>query len=142
MPTDSEDPSVIRSIAVTAEDVVTATETNRTSDRTAVLRVTPPFSGRMRARLHVQQTDPEGGAVHIPPETLLSADVPAYPRPAETEDEVRADPDLAYSVETHRQYHEQAVEDWRETIAGAICDSVSLPTTDGHEVTVHVLGDS
>jgi hypothetical protein len=142
MPTDSEDPSVIRSIAVTAEDVVTATETNKTSDRTAVLRVTPPFSGRMRARLHVRQADDETEAVHIPPATLLARDVPAYPRPAETEDEVRADSEREYSVESHRQYHEQAVQDWRAAIAETICDSASLPTTDSHEVAVHVLGDS
>ena len=143
MPTESDDPGDIRSIAVTAEDVVAAAETNRTSDRTAVLRVTPPFSGRMRARLHVRlHDDPqEAGAIHIPPADLLTADAPEYPRPAATEDDLRSDPELEYSVERHRTYHEQAVEEWRAATAGAVAESVSLAADDGpHEVTVHVLG--
>jgi hypothetical protein len=143
MPTESEDPGDIRSIAVTAEDVVTATETNRTTDRTAVLRVTPPFSGRMRARLHVPQPDDssEDGAIHILPDTLVDPETPDYPRPAATEDELRADPDVEYTVERHREYHESAVEEWRREIHDAISDSVTLEA-DGttHEVTVHVLG--
>ncbi len=137
-------PSVIRSIAVTAEDVITAVETNRTSDRTAVLRVTPPFSGRMRARLHVRQ-DGEGetDSIHIPPTELLDESVPSYPRPPETEDELRSDPDMTYSVENHRQYHEQALDQWRAEATAAIRESLSLPTSeDAPEVTVHVLGDS
>ena len=143
MPTESDDPSDIRSIAVTAEDVVTAAETNRTSDRTAVLRVTPPFSGRMRARLHVRlHDDPqEAGAIHIPPGDLLGDSVPAYPRPAATEDKLRSDPELEYTVDRHREHHEQAVEEWRDAIADAIVGSVSLSTDAGtHDVTVHVLG--
>lgn len=142
MPTESEDPGDIRSIAVTAEDVITAAETNQTSDRTAVLRVTPPFSGRMRARLHVRlHDDPqEAGAIHIPPADLLD-DAPEYPRPAATEDELRSDPELEYSVENHREYHEQAVGEWREATADAIVDSVSLAAgEETHDVTVHVLG--
>jgi hypothetical protein len=143
MPTESEDPGDIRSIAVTAEDVVTATETNRTTDRTAVLRVTPPFSGRMRARLHVPQPDDssEDVAIHILPDTLVDPETPDYPRPAATEDELRADPDVEYTVERHREYHESAVEEWRREIHDAISDSVTLEA-DGttHEVTVHVLG--
>jgi hypothetical protein len=143
MPTESEDPSDIRSIAVTAEDVVTAAETNRTSDRTAVIRVTPPFSGRMRARLHVRlHDDPqEAGAIHIPPTDLFAEGAPEYPRPAATEDDLRSDPDLEYSVERHREYHERAVEEWRVAAADAIADSVTLSVGEGtHEVTVHVLG--
>jgi hypothetical protein len=143
MPTESDDPRDIRSIAVTAEDVITAAETNRTSDRTAVLRVTPPFSGRMRARLHVRlHDDPqEAGAIHVPPGDLLDDGVPVYPRPAATEDKLRSDPELEYSVDNHREYHEQAVEEWRDAIADAIVDSVPLSTDEGpHDVTVHVLG--
>ena len=138
------DPSVIRSIAVTAEDVITAVETNRTSDRTAVLRVTPPFSGRMRARLHVcRNGETETDSIHIPPTELLDENAPAYPRPPETEDELRSDPDMAYSVENHRQYHEQALDQWRAEATAAIRESVSLPTSnDAPEVTVHVLGNS
>jgi len=144
MSTDSDDPSVIRSIAVTAKDVVAAAEANRTSDRTAVLRVTPQFSGRMRARLHVQQGDEQNeDAIHIQPSALVTDQAPPYPRPADTEDELRADPDREYSVEAHREYHEEAVDDWRAALADAIRDSLTLSTPGGtNEVTVHVLGDS
>lgn len=143
MPSAPENPGDIRSIAVTGEDVVTAAETNRTSDRTAILRVTPPFSGRMRARLHVRIHDePEQpAAIHIDPEQLLDADTPAYPRPADTEDRLRTDPDREYTVDRHREHHETAVQEWREAVHGAIRESVTLDTDDGpHEVTVHVLG--
>lgn len=144
MSSDSQDPSVIRSIAVTAEDVITAVETNRTSDRTAVLRVTTPFSGRMRARLHVRQgMEDETDSIHILPTELLKESAPAYPRPAETEDELRSNPEMSYSVDNHRRYHEQAVDQWRAETAAAIRESISLPTSDdAREVTVHVLGDS
>ena len=46
-------PTVIRSVAVTTADVVAALETNETTSKRAVLRVLPPFNGRMRARLHL-----------------------------------------------------------------------------------------
>jgi hypothetical protein len=143
MPTESEDPGDIRSIAVTAQDVVTATETNRTTDRTAVLRVTPPFSGRMRARLHVRQSDDstEDGVIQVSPDTLVGPDAPDYPRPAATEDELRGDPDTEYTVERHREYHEAAVEEWRRAIRDAISESVTLVSDETtHDVTVHVLG--
>ena len=42
---ESDDPTVIRSLAVTADDVVAALEANERRDAAAVLRVTPPFSG-------------------------------------------------------------------------------------------------
>ena len=136
-------PTDIRSLAVSAEDVVAAVETNRTSDREAVLRVTPPFSGRMRARLHVQvgDGDVDEEVIRIDPETLLTPDAPAYPRPAETEDDIRTDPDVEYSVERHRTRHEAAVEQWRSTLPKSIRDEMTLDTDDGpHDVDVYVLG--
>jgi hypothetical protein len=50
------DPAVVRSIAVTSGDVVAALELTLTSDDEATLRITPPFSARMRARLHVDRS--------------------------------------------------------------------------------------
>lgn len=137
------DPTDIRSIAVSAEDVVAAVETARTSDREAVLRVTPPFSGRMRARLHVRLRDEstDTGAVHVDPEQLLTADAPVYPRPAETEDRLRADPETTYTVERHRTRHEKAVEEWRASLGDHIRDRVTLDTAAGSvPVDVYVLG--
>lgn len=137
------DPTDVRSIAVSAEDVVAAVETNRTSDREAVLRVTPPFSGRMRARLHVTlHDDPAANdALTVDPDRLLAADAPEYPRPAETEDELRRDPDVEYTVDRHRTRHETALADWREALPESIRDRVTLATDAGpHEVDVYVLG--
>lgn len=139
----ASDPTDIRSIAVSAEDVVAAVETARTSDRDAVLRITPPFSGRMRARLHVRLRDDETdtGAVHVDPEQLLTADALAYPRPAETEDRLRADPETEYTVERHRERHEAAVEEWRAALTDHVRDRVTLDTPAGsHAVDVYVLG--
>lgn len=142
MPSSSSDPATIQSIAVTVEDVVAAAEANRTTDRTTVLRVTPPFSGRMRARLHVRQDSPaDDDSVHILPGTLLSEDAPAYPRPANTEDQLRADPSAEYTVERHREFHQEAVEQWRETVPAHVRESVTIETaSNSHELTVHLLG--
>lgn len=139
---DAADPSDIRVVAVTAEDVVAAAETNRTSDKRAVLRVTPPFSGRMRARLHVcLPDDSDAETLHLDPESLLDPEAPPYPRPAATEDELRADPDVTYTVERHRDRHERAVEEWRSAISEAIGETVTIDTPDGpHDIQVTVLG--
>lgn len=138
------DPSVVQSIAVTADDVVTAVEAHRTTSRQPVLRITPPFSGRMRARLHVPasdeyETDPS--PVHIDPERLLGPGEPAYPRPSDTEDALRRDDDREYDVVSHHDRHVDAVADWRAATADAIRDRVSLDLPSGdHEVSVVVLG--
>jgi hypothetical protein len=134
---------MIRSIAVTTADVVSALELNQTSSDHAVLRVTPPFEGRMRARLHIEQDgyDREPRPIHIEPSALVT-DLPDYPRPGETADELRADPEETYTVERHRDYHAAAVDDWRERVSGTVRDQITLDTPDGpHEVAVSLLGD-
>jgi len=142
-PGDVSDPTDIRSLAVTGEDLVAAVETNRTTAREAALRVTPPFGGRMRARLHVVQgeetTSPR--PIHVDPETLLASDAPAYPRPADTEDELRADPDETYTRERHREYHADAVAAWREQVRAAVTERATIETPRGPtDVEIHVLG--
>ena len=132
------DPSAIRSVAVSAADLLAAMEAEASGEATAVLRVTPPFSGRMRARLHVVQDDADDGTVHIPPSAFFD-DAPAYPTPDETADELRAAPEKSYSVDRHREYHERRVDQWRETLLDCVVPSVSVPGTD-HDVRVSVLG--
>lgn len=66
----SDDPGRIRSIAVHRDDVSTALEATLRSDREVVLRVTPPFSGRMRARLHNLGPGGSGSS----PEAVTNAD--------------------------------------------------------------------
>jgi len=140
----SDDPTVIRAIAITAEDVASALAATHRSGKDAVLRITPPFSGRMRARLHVEgSADYEGSPrpIHLPADTLVTDAAPSYPTPADTEDRLRADPEETYSRERHHEYHQAAVATWRESVGNHVVDTVTLPTPAGqHEVTVSLLG--
>ena len=131
------DPTAIHAVAVTVDDVVTALEATRRSDRRTVLRITPPFSGRMRARLH-RPTGDEDGAIHLDPSALV-ADLPAYPDPDETADRLRAAGE--YTTERHHDRHAAAVQEWRVAAREAIVDTVALPTEDdSHRVEVKRLG--
>lgn len=133
MSPESSDPTVIRSVAVTVEDLVSALETNRTSTNRAVLRITPPFSGRMRARLHVEldgEYEQTPRPVHVDPGKLVE-NPPPYPRPADTEDELRSDPERTYSVERHHEYHTEAVEHWRESVTSTLKDRATIETWAG-----------
>ena len=150
MVSESPDPAVVRSIAVSSTDVVAALEATRTTSRQVVLRVTPPFSGRMRARLHVEhdskcepssEPEAEPRPLHIDPEDLLVEDAPTYPESDETETELR-ESGTPYTVERHHEYHAEAVTEWRSEIPDAIRDRVTLETSGGpHEVAVKVLRD-
>lgn len=133
------DPSAIRSLAIHAEDLLAAAEADARGGTRTVLRVTPPFSGRMRARLHVVQDGADEETLHIPPTALVDEAAPPYPTPDRTADELRAADDESYSVERHRDYHEQRVSDWREALLDCVRSSVVLPETE-HEVTVSLLG--
>jgi len=133
------DYTAIRSVAVHREDVVTAFEASLRGDRRVVLRVTPPFSGRMRARLHeVTAGGAADGAVHVDPAALV-ADPPDYPEP----DATGPDPGApgGYDVERHRERHATAVDRWRERAGDRIVDRVRLRGDHGvHGVEVIVLG--
>ncbi|KTG11252.1 hypothetical protein AUR64_04825 [Haloprofundus marisrubri] len=143
----ADDPTRIRSIAVTGDDVVAALEARRRKGVPAVLRVTPPFAGRMRARLHVAGGEGNYGdygettaPIHLGPERLVAA-VPPFPDPDDTEDRLRAAGE--YSVDAHRTEHEAAVQRWRETAKEAVVDAVALELDEGegsHEIAVKRLG--
>ncbi|SFR69165.1 hypothetical protein [Halogeometricum limi] len=137
------DPRRIRSLAVTTEDVVTALEANERRGRGAVLRVTPPFAGRMRARLHLDGAegayDGDVRPVHLSPDRLVR-DAPPFPTVDETGDELRAS-DEAYTADRHRERHAKAVDAWRRAVRGRLVGGVTLDTPDGpHEVDVRYLG--
>lgn len=142
MPTSEDDPRVIRSIAVTAGDVVAALEHNRNRrDRRAVLRITPPFNGRMRARLHVEIGEDPGGAIHVDPDRLVAAERPHYPHAEETEERVREELAGEYSTDRHYEVHVEAVREWRAAIREAIVDEIEIETADGsHRIEVKRLG--
>ena len=139
----SDDPTVVHTIAVTTDDVVTALEANERRAAGAVLRVTPPFGGRMRARLHLAGAESDYGSpepIHVPPERLVGS-VPPLPTPDDTEDEIRSDPGATYSPERHRERHERAVEAWRTAVADAIVGATTVETPAGPtEVDVTTLG--
>ncbi|MBX0294823.1 hypothetical protein [Haloarcula nitratireducens] len=135
----STDPSAIRSLAVSAEDLLAAAEASARDGPNAVLRVTPPYSGRMRARLHVVQGDADDETLHVPPASFLREDAPPYPTPDQTADELRDRDDETYGVARHREYHERRVAEWRETLPDYVVETVTIPA-DGHEVRISLLG--
>ncbi|MFC7173722.1 hypothetical protein ACFR97_03075 [Haloplanus litoreus] len=136
---DATDPTAVTRIVVTVDDVVTALETNWRSDRHTVLRITPPFSGRMRARLHRPNPDDEASsAIHVDPSSLV-AEPPAYPAPDETADRLREAG--TYTTERHHERHTAAIAEWRDGVRDALVDAVALSTPAGpHRVDVAYLG--
>ncbi|WP_312912215.1 hypothetical protein [Natronosalvus caseinilyticus] len=134
------DPTTVRSLAVTAEDVVNAFVYTRENPGQAVLRATPPFHGRMRARLHVYRVDdsPATGAVHLEAAALLDDEiVAAYPTLAEVEQRL----DGEASAETVREQRADALEAWAERARESILESATLETANGtHRVSVRTLG--
>jgi len=138
---ESDDPTAIRSIAVRGDDLTAALEADLRSGGDAVLRITPPFSGRMRARLHVPGDDAydDPAPIHVDPRELIE-DPPAYPEASETEDALRDDPEVEYTRARHRERHQKAVAAWRDAVADCAVDEVTLATDDGeHRVAVTVL---
>ncbi|AUV82005.1 hypothetical protein C2R22_10375 [Salinigranum rubrum] len=139
----SDDPTTIRSLAVTVDDVVTALEAHQRADRPAVLRVTPPFAGRMRARLHVVDGEGryDGGTapLHIHPGAFVGPGVAPIPSVDDTEDELRRRGE--YSVERHREFHRSAVDAWRESVREGLVDRLELDVdSERHTVEVKYLG--
>ncbi|MWG34180.1 hypothetical protein [Halomarina oriensis] len=150
------DPTAVRTLVVTADDVVSAAEARR-NGRPVVLRATPPFHGRMRARLHVaspaRSAPPDGAdesvdawtvvdpaALHVDPWGLFDADAPPYPTPAATEDRLRAS-GRPFSTESHREYHATAVAAWRRAVARHVRGELTLLTDAGpRQVDVGLLG--
>ncbi|MFB6191725.1 MAG: hypothetical protein ABEI11_00205 [Haloarculaceae archaeon] len=140
--TDDGDPTAIRALVVNAEDVVAALEANERRDAGAVLRVTPPFAARMRARLHVAGGEgeyDEPKPVHVSPDRLV-ADPPPFPTPDGTADELRGSEE-PYTRERHRARHEERVASWRAAARERIVTEATIDTPAGdHEVAVKTLG--
>ena len=109
------DPTVVNTVVVTVSDVVAACEACDRNRQETVLRITPPFSGRMRARLHVADVDAiyeEPAPIHVHPRTFLS-DLPPYPG---------SDPDA-----------------WRSLAASSLREEATIETDRG-TTTVRVVG--
>ncbi|MEF8800971.1 MAG: hypothetical protein V5A38_10855 [Halolamina sp.] len=122
------DPRRIDTLAVHTDDVLTALEARERGRRPTVLRVLPPFSGRMRARIHVVDgSGQDDGAVHFRPGCFVT-DRPPYPTVDDTEDELREGG--AYSVERHHEAHARAVKGWRETVRTRLRERIELPLSE------------
>jgi hypothetical protein len=106
---DDLDPTVIRQLTVTTADVLTALEVRDRGRREAVLRITPPFAGRMRARLHVAgaegQYDGDTEPIHVEPRAFVPDDVPRFPG--------------------------SGAERWRSTARDALQEQIELSSSDG-----------
>ena len=137
----SDDPTLVRSLAVTREDVVRALELRERGGQRRVLRVTPPFAGRMRARLHVEGTEGDYGdpaPLHVDP-TRLVRHPPPFPSVDAAEDHLRERG--AYSVEGQCTRHARAADRWRRTVGARTVDEADVATPAGpHRVAVAVLG--
>lgn len=138
-PASDPDIGAIRSIAVDAEAVVDAFVYTRENPGTAVLRVTPPFHGRMRARIHVFRDDPGPDAAYCQPDDLLPAAVAeAYPA---SRGDVYDPGEVGDNSPDGRPAHARAIEDWRERAEGAIVGEAFVVRGDDWVcVEVHVLG--
>jgi hypothetical protein len=136
------DPRRIDTLAVHTDDVLTALETRERGGRRTVLRALPPFSGRMRARIHVVDgAGREEGALHIHPGAFV-ADLPTYLSVDDTEDELRERGE--YDVETHREHHADAVAAWRQTVRSRLRERIDLTfeAGEGEKATQQTLGVS
>lgn len=124
MSTEGEtDPARVHTLAIHTADLLDALEARERLDRNVVLRVLPPFAGRMRARLHVVGGRENHGAVHFHPGVFVS-EGPSYPHVDDTADELRET--ASYDGETHRNAHERAVERWRESVRARLRAEIEL----------------
>lgn len=134
VPVESDDPRDVDVVVVHADDVVTALAATA-QGRETVLRVTPPFRRRQRARIHVPAESngpsrvdgrPAGpvdeeatGASDADPVSMTAAAfvddaAPSFPRAPETEPAPAASSE--YDVDEHFERHEDAVVAWRTVI--------------------------
>lgn len=127
MSDETSDPATIQTVVINTGDALTAVEASVTG-RETVLRITPPFSGRMRARLHLASENDPTEPVYIAPETLVEP-LPAYPTAADTAAEL-SDP-TAENTAKHEAVHTDRVAAWRETVRDNLVSTAEIETASG-----------
>lgn len=142
MPVESDDPRDVDVLVVHADDVVAALAATA-QGRETVLRVTPPFRPRQRARIHVptgqdgdSKADDEPAPLAVSPTAFVDEDAPSFPRAPDTEPVDPEEPE--YDVEEHLERHEDAVAEWRETVPAHFRDDVTAARADGDTVEFEV----
>jgi len=135
------DPTTIETLVVKSDELVTALEATRRGKPT-VLRVTAPFSARMRARLHVTQGDEarDSGQLLVQPGALVADDCPPLPHSDETAAKLRSRANEEYTPERHREVHESAIEAWRSRVPEYARSCAELAAVDT-PVEVAILGE-
>ncbi|QLG48435.1 hypothetical protein [Natrinema halophilum] len=140
---ENDDPTAIRSVALSPEDAADAYVYSRENPGDAVLRVTPPFHGRMRARIHVYRVDDTEltGAVHLSPGDVIADEVVAAYPGLETELADSVEDDTPDGADEIRKRHAEAVAEWQDRARESIVDVITLETDDGpREVDVKRIG--
>jgi hypothetical protein len=143
--TDDDAPAAqIETILVDADDIIEAMQRNRRDEnerRQHVLRISPPFDGRVEASLHVSEdgtyyppeVDPK--PIHLQPEAFVgyeSGDGPQHqtdiPMPRYCESRRIARDDFGEDVgdETVQEYHDEAMEMWEGRVRAALIDELTL----------------
>lgn len=130
-PAEPTDPRAISTVVVTLADVVAALEAALGTGRDAVLRITPPFSGRMRARLHVaggEGSYDDPAPIHVDPRSLVEP-VPDYPTANETADTLDSDREI--NTDRHAAAHTERVAEWRQAVQENVVDAAEIDTPTG-----------
>jgi hypothetical protein len=152
VPRESDTAREIDVLVVHVDDVIAAVAATA-QGRETVLRVTPPFRSRQRARLHVP--DERDGAdvddrdiepLLVPAGAFVTDDAPSFPRAPDTEP-APAESDM-YDVDEHFERHVDAVGDWREHVPQHFRDELTVQVGAGDEaptrtvdVAIRYLGD-
>jgi hypothetical protein len=151
----------IEPVVVDPDDVIAAFERNRDEDdeqRHRGLRVPPPFEGETRAELHAGEDDApspsetESTPIHLPPELFVENyrdDDPErttvrIPTREGSRSAARSDHGEDVDEETVEEYHETAMDVWKDCVRDSLLDEVraaSDPDT-GTEVWVDVRYES
>ncbi len=138
----------IQVVVVDPDDVVEAFERNRVEDnfrRTHVLRLVPPFEEEQRAEPYAQDgpkryppdRDPE--PLHLDPATFVRNEAGVHPNEthltAPTREEARAaarddrGDDVTEAVVD--EYHEEALEEWKQELRRSFVDAIRIHFDDG-----------
>ena len=120
------DPSVVDTLVVHESDLIAAVEARDRNRRQTVLRVTPPFAARMRARLHVSSDAAE-------PNASASSDERAGESGEDQSDRTESEPPEQETptpvtippramIDDVPRFPGRGASEWRSRVAQAVCD--------------------
>ena len=132
----------IKTVVADPANVVEAFKRNRddeTEHRRHVLRISPPFERKVKARLHVlddtdSPSDVDSTAIDLRPEAFVHVhgDYDRYRTrisiPTRQESRSIARNDHGEDIDTHtvKEYHDTAMEAWEECVRASLVDEILL----------------